>query len=177
MTKALLVTVLIFVQLTACVHSESEIVSVASPNAVASQTPSPEPSRTVLKESGWQIPGLKNSVAGKRVERKSENSSKVSVTKYVPGYIKGKPPRLEPSFFTDEERRTLRFFSSNFDLVVSDIWGYDVQGKTFCYQVHVHPQGIGATIILYFYDLDGDERFETVKQLGGFNPELPSWVK
>jgi hypothetical protein len=177
MTKILSVTVLVFFQMLACVHKENEFMPTASPN-VAIETPSPEPSRTVLKEGGWQIPGLKNSVVGKRIERKSENNPKVSVTKYVPGYVKGKPPRLEPSFFTDEERRILRLFPSDFDLVVLDIWVYDVQEKIFCYQVHVHPQGIGATTILYFYDTDGDERFETVKtHSGGFRPELPDWVK
>ena len=102
----------------------------------------------------------------------------MSVTKHVPGYVKGKPLRLEASFFTDEERRILRLFSSDLDLVVSDIWVYDVQEKVFCYQVHVNPYGIGATMILYFYDTGGDKRFETVKtQSSGFRPELPDWVK
>ncbi len=52
MTKILFVMVLVFSQLLACVRSESQIAPVASPNVVASETPSPEPNRTVLKEAG-----------------------------------------------------------------------------------------------------------------------------
>lgn len=178
MTKMLFGTVIILAQLFACVPNDNQVAPVISQNAVASETLSPELIRTVLKKDGWQIPGLKNSVAGKRVERKGDTDPKVSVTKRIPGYVKGKPPRLESSFFTDEERRTLQFFSNNYDLVVSDIWSYDVQGKTFCYQVHFHPQSIGATMILHFYDTDGDKRFETVKtQSSRFSSELPDWVK
>jgi len=85
---------------------------------------------------------------------------------------------LAAAFFTDDERRTLLIFPRPYDLVVNNLVAYDFKGKTFCYMITVNPEGIGANNILYFYDFDGDGRFETVRTHSDvYMPELPDWAK
>jgi hypothetical protein len=180
MRKFLTLYSLILLALIACNHKSTDNSHQVSANVSVIETPFPLRKNTVVKNEGWQIPTLKESVAVKFSKPKTANPSNLSVTEYKLGYVKEDLPVLEKSFFSDEERRTLRLFPSDFgDLVPSNLLGYEINGRKFCYVVNVHPKGVGALIPLYFYDLDGDEKFETATtQSGRLVPDLlPDWAK
>jgi hypothetical protein len=130
----------------------------------------------VVREVGWRIPGLDGSKAVERIEVKGagDGAAKVYVTKYAPStpgaFVIGE------SFFSDEERTPLKTFSG--ELVVTSLWGYEVNGRAFSYLALVHPPGVGALNRLRFYDEDGDGKFESAEHAsGGMVPALPRWAQ
>ena len=100
------------------------------------------------------------------------------VTRFSPPTSKGRAYVMDGSFFTPDEQRTLGMSDAfSGELVVSDIWGHEVEGRLFSYLAHVHPPGIGAMTSLRFYDDDGDGKFESVERGRGLIPDLPRWAQ
>ena len=171
--KAVVLVMLCLVLNSACVHTESEVLKEEMASASPVEASSPTLDFTVLNENGWEIPGLKDSVAGK--QRIRGDNPRITVTNYSARDANGKHLKLAASFFTDDERRTLRLHPNLNPLVISSIGKQDFDGKTYCYTVVVYPEGIGADMFLFFYDMDGDGRFETATTRP-HTPDLPNWV-
>lgn len=145
--------------------------TISEPVAVPSQTPTAEQPRMAVRASGWDVRSLKGGVAKERTEMK--DSTGQFVTKYIPASKKSESPTLPKSFFTDDERRSIGLSGAfQGDLGISHLWVFNIVGKEFCYVLTVYPPGIGADIILHFYDLDGDGRFETAKLSSNLSPDL-----
>jgi hypothetical protein len=178
MRQSLLSVIMSALYLAGCASSRPDIVRPSTPQ----ETPAPQQpiseTRVVVKEGGWQVPAfLKGSKELKRTEIKRADTAapKMYVTEYAPGAPKGGEYVIEQSFFSEDERRALRLLP--YDLAVINLWGYDVEGRQYCYMLRVHPPGIGADQTIRFCDKDGDgtyEAAEAVKYVGP--PEPPSWA-
>ncbi|MDQ3816419.1 MAG: hypothetical protein M3362_01860 [Acidobacteriota bacterium] len=164
--------------LAGCASSRPAIVGPATPQATpAPQQPAPE-TRVVVKEGGWRIPALEGSKALKRTEIKNADAAapKMYLTEYAPGAPKGGEYVIERSFFSENERRALRLLP--YDLAVINLWGYDVEGRKYCYMLRVHPPRIGADQTIRFCDRDGDGTYEAAEGVKYISPpEPPSWAR
>lgn len=144
-------------------------------------TDSPPNTERVLRLEGWEIPGLAVSVeVGKR------SLFKTAGTKVPQLYWTWLRPKtkldeeffIDDNYFTGHERGALHLLPGK--LAVIKIVRYDIQQKPFCYVVFIHPQGVGATNGLAYYDEDGDGKFEGVERasvLPSFVPQLPTWAQ
>ncbi len=178
MRQTLLSVVVFALCLAGCSGGRPTIVPPPASQATpALPQPIPE-TRVVVKEGGWQVPALKGSKALKRTEIKNEDAAvpKMYLTEYAPGAPKGGKYVIERSFFSEDERRVLRLLPYN--LAVINVWGYDVEGRKYCYMLRVHPPGIGADQTIRFCDRDGDGSYETAEVIKYLNPpEPPSWAR
>jgi hypothetical protein len=172
MKDVFIIFVLISVFFIGCNCTKNDTPQLMPSNVTVSETLLPEKRNVVIKEEGWEIPGLKNSKVIKSNKLKSNN---LLTTK---AYALNKRTVIEPTFFTDNEREILRVFKG--ELVIYQLWGFEFEGRNYCYSLLVHPPGIGANIPLRFFDSDGDGKFESVE--GGDSklistPYTPNWVK
>jgi|ERR1043166_3068986 hypothetical protein len=155
------IAVLCFPLISSCIHKEVEYTFTNSSGASPTETSSPRPDNQIIKESGWEIPGLAGSKARERTEVKDHPG--LFATRYTPG-------RGRKSYFSEDERARLMVFRG--ELSVNSLTGFDINGKKFCYITTVYPPGIGADIILHFYDLDGDGQFEIADSFSSLFPHL-----
>jgi hypothetical protein len=162
-----------------CAHNTPDDVSQPSPRETpAPQQPAPE-TGVVLKSGGWQVPGLEGRKALRRTEIKGSDAAapKMYLTEYAQGAPGGKQYVIQRSFFSEDERKALRLLP--YDLVVTDLWLYDVGGRKYCYTLRVHPPNIGALQAIRFCDRDGDGAFEAAESVKyiGIAPEPPGWAR
>lgn len=172
MKDVLIIFVLTPVFLIGCNHTKIDTPQLVSSNVTASETLLPEGKNVVIKEEGWEIPGLKNS---KVIESRKSESNNLITTK---AYALNKRIVIKPTFLTDKELEVLRVFKG--ELVVYQLWGFEFEGRSFCYLLFVNPPGMGANIRLRFFDSDGDGKFESVDNGDGkstYTPYIPDWVK
>ena len=152
-------------------------------NVKRQEKPSPEipaNDRKVVKESGWEIPGLSESeVVAPRTAYKGKESEGMFVTWKHPKLQKnGLAFLIKEEYFSEEERKVLGLYPGNY--VVMKISQYDVSGREFYYVLQIHPDGVGAISDLYFYDEDGDGEFESVEHhrlIPSFVPPIFQWLQ
>ena len=94
---------------------------------------------------------------------------------------------VSADFFSAEEHQALNI-KPEYGLQIREIRQYDIDGRTFCYVAEVSPAKVGkdnriistvpTTSSLYFYDNDGDGKFETAQwgRSFGFGLHAPQWV-
>lgn len=177
MRRTFLNVVLFTLCLGGCAHKQAEVVRTPAPQETPRQ-PAPE-ARVAVKRGGWQIPGLEGRRVLKRTEIKSDDAA--APTMYLTEYALGAPKRgqhlIQRSLFSEDERRALRLLP--YDLAITDLWGYDVKGRKYCYMLRAHPPGIGALQTVRFCDRDGDGTFESAEAVKyvGLAPEMPGWAR
>jgi hypothetical protein len=144
----------------------------------------------VIKDGGWEIPGLPNSeVITPRVRIEKDPPTAGS-------FITVLKPRLPP---INEQREFPEIFSFNIDgagvmhviprkVRVQGIQRYDINGHVFRYKVYLsdiafaggEAQVVAKIYAVYYQDEDGDGKFES-----HYNPEsstsdlfmhVPTWV-
>lgn len=183
----LCVTAAMMLTLMGCAHPNSKASQSAAATApqkdVAAipQVASSPDEQKVMKEGGWEIPGLaQGKVTQPRTVFRSSDVDGVRVywAWLRPEAQEGEEFIIEDAYFSADERKTLRLIPG--EQAVMKIARYDVGERVFCYQVTIHPKGIGAMNALVYYDEDGDGRFETVERgsvLPSFVPRIPQWTR
>jgi hypothetical protein len=178
MRQTLLSAVLFDLFLSGCVSSRPVVVRPPTTQGTPAPLLPVADTSVVVREGGWPIPALKGSKSLNRTEIKNTDAAapKMYLTKYAPGATKGGEYVIERSFFSEDERRALRLLP--YDLAVADLWGYDVEGRAYCYMLRVHPPGIGADQTIRFCDKDGDGTYEVAEAVKyiGVAPESPGWA-
>jgi len=160
----------------ACLRSETNAEKRVAPEISAVRTPSDQTAK-IIRNEGWEIPGLKNSrLTRERTNFKSVNGRQIFSTVFTTAMDEN--AALDSDFFTDDERLTLHFFPQGMSIITRQVVALDAGGKPFCYIVEFSPRGVSAIITLFFYDNDGDGRFETVSaQSENETTKFPEWVK
>lgn len=142
----------------------------------------------VNNQDGWDIPMIKQNskvkkVKTERVTYPETPSFTVERTIYQP---------QKPKKKKDLNLQKLPFFTINgqelhieqAQLMVTKIVRYSVGGKIFCYHVVAsHLDGtpyeiyLGEEYSFFFFDTDGDGKFETLEYALGFmRNQIPKWV-
>ncbi|MBI4752291.1 MAG: hypothetical protein HY774_27700 [Acidobacteria bacterium] len=141
----------------------------------------------IVNDGGWDIPFINQSSKLNQIKIEEKPYPglppfSVKITTYQPQKPKKKDLNLQK----------LPFFTINGDklhvhqahLLITEIVQYSVENKIFRYQVTGYsvvdtPQGVdlGAQYFLYFFDMDGDGKFETLDYEPGLPPKrIPKWV-
>lgn len=141
----------------------------------------------IVNDGGWEIPFINQSSKLKWI--KTEEKPYPGLPPFAVKIITYEPPKFKKK---DLNLQKLPFFTINGDklhvhqayLLITEIAQYSVNSKVFRYQVTGYsivdtPQGVdlGAQYILYFFDTDGDGKFETLDYEPGLPPKrVPQWV-
>jgi hypothetical protein len=140
--------------------------------------PSPTPSKSLIKKTGWEIPGLAGATekGSPRLLRVAGN------TKVYSTWLTPKPkasvvgnPNLK-SYLAEEELKSLGITAGNFSVLL--IAKYDTGDRPFCYVVKY--RSTYAVEALHYYDEDGDKSFELVEtgtSFPNFVPRIPGWAQ
>lgn len=183
---ALVASALLLCVAPACATTKSKTSHAPTPHAAgqekqSTREESPAEKGRVMREDGWEVPGLAAGVQmGERglFRASSAAAPQIDLTWLRPT-VKGDDEFLiDDNYFREDERKALRLLPGR--LAVIKIARYDVNQKPFCYVVFVHPQGVGATNGLAYYDEDGDGKFEVIERasvLPSFLPRLPAWAQ
>jgi hypothetical protein len=169
---SLLVSLFVIVPLTGVSAFAKQSESKIPPNPGVAVNP-------VIRLSGWSIPGLKQVVAGSRRQSKSVNSSEIQKKKLK----LSREPLYELETYYKGDDGSLRIGSSPW--VVRNLVACELNGKIFAYQVDLVRVDlstgvrlyIGIVFTFYFYDEDGDGKFEK-RHYAGLETQLsiPAWV-
>jgi hypothetical protein len=150
------------------------------------QSPTRSKWERVIKEGGWEIPGLAQSEIVDQRHSFKGYSEKPVPQLYV---IAFKPSRkvivaLPQYFFRNDEEMVVR----ENQIEVRSIEQFDVNKKVFCYVVGglivisnkiTGESGYAGIFIAVYYDNDGDGKFEAYDLRGvpaPFIPKIPKWV-
>ena len=158
----------------------------ASANSQTLPSPTPDPSDIpkVVKEKGWDIPGLQESrVLSRRIVPKgSLGGGAVNTTGFKP---KQELIVSIPTFRLSDDQKTL--FLEQRDGEVNLIFKCEVNNRVFAYVVQLvevfydsknRRSGYGEIYGAHYYDNDGDGRFESYEPGHGYVADLrvPGWV-
>jgi hypothetical protein len=145
---------------------------------VSAAKPSPTPSRRLIKEGGWKIPGL---AVAKEIRPpnllQAASSEKVKIySSWLSPMSGATHPVTLRDFLSEQEIQELGITSKK--LHVLTIVKYDLGDRPFCYVIKYRAK---YTIdALHYYDEDGDKNFELV-EIGTasteFIPRIPSLTK
>ncbi len=158
----------------------------ASANSQTLPSPISDPSdiAKVIKEKGWDIPGLQQSRVLSRgiVAKGSLTGGPVHITRFRPEqeFIVS-----IPTFSLSDDRKTL--FLEQRDGEVNLIFKCEVNNRVFAYVVQLvevfydsknRRSGYGEIYGAHYYDNDGDGRFESYEPGHGYVKDLrvPGWV-
>ncbi|MDQ4120757.1 MAG: hypothetical protein M3209_04850 [Acidobacteriota bacterium] len=128
----------------------------------------------ITKPDGWQLPDVTKL---KKPERYKDKRFDYGVDVYRNVY---ETNRLElPLVGYDGKPDAVR------KVAVTDLIVYDIKKRPFCYQVVLWnvplegEVGVGVVITQFYYDMDGDGRFESWDIASGLNKPLriPQWAK
>jgi hypothetical protein len=177
------VIITLLMELTACSLSEkgsakNTSVTIPAQNVNTSMQTTSSKALKVTRESGWEIPSLKQSrVTRSRQTLSNKNDEPVQI--YWTWLEPQQESLLDTSSYLPEELKVLRLESGVWS--VTRVIEYDVDERKFCYVILIHPQNAGALSALHYYDEDGDGNFETVERgnahFVSFIPRIPQWVK
>jgi|GEM_PF-6560792 len=130
----------------------------------------------IVRKDGWEVPGISSKV---------EKSKKILISevKVLEEKLKPKPeiPTVLESF-SQLEKDELQI--SSYPVYVYEIYAYSLNNKRFAYKVFSTPRiienglrrRVRATITVYFYDEDGDGKYETRYQEMKAT-KLPKWFQ
>ncbi|HZI87695.1 MAG TPA: hypothetical protein VFD48_12740 [Pyrinomonadaceae bacterium] len=170
----LLPAVVIFLFLTVSANSQTVPAAISDPSNIAK----------VIKERGWDIPGLQQSqVLSRRIVPKgSLRGGAVHVTRFRP---KSEFIVSIPIFSLSDDQKTL--FMEQRHGEVNLIFKCEVNNRVFAYVVQLvevfydsknRRSGYGEIYGAHYYDNDGDGRFESYEPGEGYVKDLrvPNWV-
>lgn len=131
-------------------------------------------SRRLNRTAGWQIPGLSQSKEFKP-RRLLDHVSNEAVKVYGTWLRPDHKVVLDDDYLSEDDLQELRVIGGR--TIASDIIRYDIDDRPFCYVIHIHPEGLGATQQLVYYDEDGDGVFEVIES-GRWQqtPRIPQWA-
>jgi hypothetical protein len=147
--------------------------------AISSSTPSSSPSKRLIKEAGWRIPGIgaaKEFLKPTLLQAASSESVKVYSTWLRPQSSNNSGPVTLKEYLSDEELKELGVPEQRPQVMT--IVKYDLGDRPFCYVVKYR-----ATYTmegLHYYDEDGDKLFELVERgtpSPDFIPRIPQTPK
>ena len=114
-------------------------------------------SEVITKPDGWKLPDISKLkiLSPRRKEEAFDYGIEVYSTGYKTNHLQ--LPAASGNGTADPVMR----------VTVKELTVYDINDRTFCYKMlvwHIPPkgyQGVGANIYQFYYDLDGDGKFET----------------
>jgi hypothetical protein len=151
----------------------------AAPQATGVIGESRQPLRRVVKQAGWRVPGREEFQAVARVETVSFKNE--SITKKT--LQSASQPLIDEEGYSTASDGGL--FISNVLCEVKEVYSYELSGHLFAYETYLqlikidsrgNRERTGAMFHLWYYDGDGDGRFET--RVGASElQEIPEWAK
>ena len=126
----------------------------------------------IYRKEGWIIPGRDG--ANKKWRVPTPNKPGVYMTELVPTQRASTVQSFECS-----REHAGRLEIAEIQMGIESLRAFDVEGRTFAYKLSYGVDGIGASWLVTFYDLDGSGRFALRRsERSTFVPELiPDWVK
>jgi hypothetical protein len=140
--------------------------------------PNPTPSKRLIKEGGWKIPGytIAKEFISPRLLQSSGNEPVKIYSSWLSTVRKNASPVTLRDYLSEQEIKELNIIGKK--LHVMTIVKYDNGDLPFCYVVKY--RSTYTMEALHYYDEDGDKRFELVETgtaSQGFIPRIPSWLK
>lgn len=140
--------------------------------------PTPTPSKRLIKEGGWKIPGFataKEIISPRSIASPGNEPVKI-YSSWLSTVRKNASPVTLHEYLSEQEIQELNIIGKK--LQVMTIVKFDNGDLPFCYVVKY--RSTYAMEALHYYDEDGDKRFELVETgtaSQGFIPRIPNWIK
>jgi hypothetical protein len=137
----------------------------------------------LFNRDGWEIPGLKRSVAERSGLRVTGEGIPAGV---VADKLKPKSPEALLTIVFCQPDHPGRIEVRKQPVDVQEVWRYSLNGRVFAYRVVAgwvgidgrKRYGIGTAEMLVFYDEDGSGRFSIQRNAATvpFKLDIPAWV-
>ena len=126
----------------------------------------------IYRKEGWIIPGRDG--ANKKWRVPTPNKPGIHMTELVPTQRGSAIQSFECS-----REHAGRLEIGEIHMAIESLRAFDVGERTFAYKLSYAVDGVGASWLVTFYDLDGSGRFTLRRsERSTFVPELiPDWVK
>ena len=145
------------------------------------------PRKGAIKQRGWRVPGINEYRTVSKVIKRQVNGIEVTIREFkadarpvvdLDSNTVGNIDRHGINVTLQMAKKKKRLFD------VRDFATYEINGRVFAYGVSLVPVVVeetvqtyaGAMYKLFYFDEDGDGRFET-RYSGSPLPKIPEWVR